>query len=72
MMLKPDVAELLAKAKKPNELAPKLHRLYRGKLAVAWRCEVRNCKDFSIWCAAGVAAPGSRDAARRWERFQWP
>jgi len=57
MTLKPDVAELLAKAKKPGELALKLHPFYRGKLEVTPKCQIRGCNDFSIWYSPGVAAP---------------
>ena len=56
MTLKPDVAELLAKAKKPGDLALKLHPLYRGKLEVTPKCQIRDCNDFSIWYTPGVAA----------------
>jgi len=57
MTLKPDVTELLAKAKKPGELALKLHPLYRGKLEVTPKCQIRDCNDFSIWYTPGVASP---------------
>jgi malate dehydrogenase (oxaloacetate-decarboxylating) len=55
-MPKPDVAELLAKAKKPSELALKLHPFYRGKLEVTPKCQIRDQNDFSIWYTPGVAA----------------
>ncbi len=52
-----DVDRLLAKAKKPLEVAPKLHRLYRGKIEIAPRCRVRDMHDFDVWYTPGVAAP---------------
>jgi len=52
-----DVERLLAKAKKPLEVAPELHRLYRGKIETAPRCQVRDMRDFDIWYTPGVAAP---------------
>lgn len=52
-----NVAELLAKAKKPSEDALRLHPLYRGKLEVTPKCPIRDCSDFAIWYTPGVAAP---------------
>ncbi|HET8563486.1 MAG TPA: NADP-dependent malic enzyme, partial [Candidatus Binatia bacterium] len=54
---KPNVAELLAKAKQPSEDALRLHSLYRGKLKVTPKCQIRDCNDFSVWYTPGVAAP---------------
>jgi malate dehydrogenase (oxaloacetate-decarboxylating) len=54
---KPNVAELLAKAKKPSEDALRLHPFYRGKLEVTPKCSIRSCSDFSVWYTPGVAAP---------------
>ncbi|HTN70075.1 MAG TPA: NADP-dependent malic enzyme [Methylomirabilota bacterium] len=54
---KVNVAELLAKAKKPSEDALRLHPLYRGKLEVTPKCPIKNCSDFSVWYSPGVAAP---------------
>ena len=48
---------LLAKARKPAELAIRWHPLYRGKMQTMPRCAVRNLDDFSIWYSPGVAAP---------------
>ena len=52
-----DVEKLLARAKKPLEIAPRLHQLYQGKIEVVPRCRVRNLKDFDVWYTPGVAAP---------------
>jgi len=52
-----DVDSLLARAKKPLEVAPRLHRLYRGKIEVVPRCRVRDLHDFDVWYTPGVAAP---------------
>ena len=49
--------ELLAKAKKPLEIASKLHSYYKGKIAVTPKCRVRDLHDFDIWYTPGVAAP---------------
>ena len=54
---KPTVDELLAKAKKPAQLAPPLHRFYEGKVQVMPKCAVTSPKDFAIWYTPGVAAP---------------
>jgi len=48
--------ELLARAKKPSEDALRLHPFYRGKVATAPKCAVRNFDDFAIWYSPGVAA----------------
>ncbi|MGE5304922.1 MAG: NAD(P)-dependent malic enzyme [Alphaproteobacteria bacterium] len=52
-----NVAELLAKAKKPSEDALRLHPFYRGKLEIIPKCPIRDCSDFAIWYTPGVAAP---------------
>lgn len=49
--------ELLAKAKKPLEIASKLHSYYKGKIAVVPRCRIKDVHDFDIWYTPGVAAP---------------
>ena len=54
---KPTVDELLAKAKKPSQLASPMHRFYGGKVQVMPKCAVTSPKDFSIWYTPGVAAP---------------
>jgi len=54
---KPTVEDLLAKAKKPGQLAPPLHRFYEGKVQVMPKCAVTSPKDFAIWYTPGVAAP---------------
>ena len=48
--------ELLAKAKKPLEVASGLHAFYRGKIAVTPKCRVKDLHDFDIWYTPGVAA----------------
>jgi len=54
---KPTVEELLAKAKKPAQLAPPLHRFYEGKVQIMPKCAITSPKDFSIWYTPGVAQP---------------
>ena len=54
---KPTVEELLAKAKKPAQLAPGMHRFYEGKVQVMPKCAITSPKDFAIWYTPGVAAP---------------
>jgi malate dehydrogenase (oxaloacetate-decarboxylating) len=54
---KPTVEELLAKAKKPAQLAPSMHRFYEGKVQVMPKCAIRSTDDFAIWYTPGVAAP---------------
>ena len=54
---KPTVEELLAKAKKPAQLASPLHRFYEGKVQVMPKCSVKSADDFAIWYTPGVAAP---------------
>ena len=53
----PTVEELLAKAKKPAQIAPSMHRFYEGKVQVMPKCTIRNTDDFAIWYTPGVAAP---------------
>jgi malate dehydrogenase (oxaloacetate-decarboxylating) len=54
---KPTVDELLAKAKKPAQLSPPMHRFYEGKMQVIPKCAIRSIDDFAIWYTPGVAAP---------------
>ncbi|MCW4017717.1 MAG: NADP-dependent malic enzyme [Candidatus Bathyarchaeota archaeon] len=54
---KPTVEELLAKAKKPAQVAPAMHRFYEGKMQVMPRCAITSPDDFAIWYTPGVAAP---------------
>jgi malate dehydrogenase (oxaloacetate-decarboxylating) len=49
--------ELLAKAKKPAEIAMKLHAFYRGKIETVLKCRVKDFNDFAYWYTPGVAAP---------------
>lgn len=53
---KPTVDELLAKAKKPAQLSPPMHRYYEGKMQVIPKCAIRSVDDFAIWYTPGVAA----------------
>ena len=54
--VKPTVDELLAKAKKPAQLSPSMHRFYEGKMQVIPKCAIRSVDDFAIWYTPGVAA----------------
>ena len=54
---KPTVDELIAKAKKPAQLSPQMHRFYEGKMQVIPKCAIRSVEDFAIWYTPGVAAP---------------
>ncbi len=54
---KPTVEELLAKAKKPAQLSPPMHKFYEGKMQVIPKCAIRSVDDFAIWYTPGVAAP---------------
>ena len=53
---KPTVDELLAKAEKPAQLAPEMHRFYEGKMQVIPKCAIRSIDDFAVWYTPGVAA----------------
>jgi malate dehydrogenase (oxaloacetate-decarboxylating) len=48
--------QLLEKSKKPSADALKMHPYYRGKIASALKCCVRDFNDFAIWYTPGVAA----------------
>jgi len=48
--------ELLARARKPLEIASKLHSYYKGKVAVTPKCRVKDLHDFDIWYTPGVAS----------------
>jgi malate dehydrogenase (oxaloacetate-decarboxylating) len=54
---KPTVEELLAKAKKPVQLASPMHRFYEGKVQVMPKCAITSTDDFAVWYTPGVAAP---------------
>jgi malate dehydrogenase (oxaloacetate-decarboxylating) len=54
---KPTVEELLAKAKKPSQLATPMHKFYEGKVQVMAKCAITSPKDFAIWYTPGVAVP---------------
>jgi malate dehydrogenase (oxaloacetate-decarboxylating) len=54
---KPTVEELLAKAKKPAQIAPGMHRFYEGKMQVMPKCAITSPDDFAVWYTPGVAAP---------------
>jgi malate dehydrogenase (oxaloacetate-decarboxylating) len=54
---KPTVEDLLAKAKKPAQIATAMHRFYEGKMQVMPRCAITGPSDFAIWYTPGVAAP---------------
>lgn len=51
------VEELLAKAKKPSQLASPMHRFYEGKVQVMPKCAITSPADFAIWYTPGVATP---------------
>lgn len=48
--------KLLKAAQKPSKIARKLHSLYKGKIEVVPKCQVKGLNDFSIWYSPGVAA----------------
>ncbi|HJW65693.1 MAG TPA: NADP-dependent malic enzyme [Candidatus Bathyarchaeia archaeon] len=54
---KPTVEELLAKARKPAQLALPMHRFYEGKMQVMPKCAITSPNDFAIWYTPGVAVP---------------
>ena len=51
------VDELLKKAQKPMEVAPKMHLFYEGKLESMPKVAIRDFHDFDIWYTPGVSAP---------------
>ncbi len=54
---KPTVEELLAKAKKPSQIAPGMHKYYEGKMQVMPKCAITSPNDFAVWYTPGVAVP---------------
>ncbi len=54
---KPNVEELLAKAKEPARKAPAWHAFYRGKVGLGLKCAITGYSDFAIWYTPGVAQP---------------
>jgi malate dehydrogenase (oxaloacetate-decarboxylating) len=68
---KPTVDELLAKAKKPAQLAPAMHRFYEGKLQVMPKCSITSPADFGIWYTPGVAAPCKEIQANPDKSFEY-
>jgi malate dehydrogenase (oxaloacetate-decarboxylating) len=67
---KPTVEELLAKAKKPSQLAPPLHKFYGGKVQVMPKCAVTSPDDFAIWYTPGVAAACKEIQANKDKSFE--
>ena len=49
--------ELLARARKPLEIASELHSYYKGKIAVTPKCRVKDLHDFDVWYTPGVSSP---------------
>lgn len=64
---KPNVEELLAKAKEPARKAPAWHAFYRGKIGVGLKCAITGYDDFAIWYTPGVAQP-CREIAEKPEK----
>ncbi len=64
---KPNVEELLAKAKEPARKAPAWHAHYRGKVGVGLKCAITGYNDFAIWYTPGVAQP-CREIAEKPEK----
>ncbi|MDI6806021.1 MAG: NADP-dependent malic enzyme [Candidatus Bathyarchaeia archaeon] len=67
---KPTVEELLAKAKKPSQLAPPMHKFYEGKVQVMPKCAITSPDDFAIWYTPGVAAPCKEIQANSEKSFE--
>ncbi|MBN1806548.1 MAG: NADP-dependent malic enzyme [Sedimentisphaerales bacterium] len=59
--------ELLAKAKRPQEIASALHSYYKGKIAITPKCRVKDLHDFDVWYSPGVATP-CRDIVKNPEK----
>jgi len=53
----PTVDELLVKARKPAQLASRMHKFYEGKMQVMPKCAITNPNDFAVWYTPGVAVP---------------
>jgi malate dehydrogenase (oxaloacetate-decarboxylating) len=68
---KPTVEELLAKAKKPAQLSPPMHRFYEGKVQVMPKCSITSAADFGIWYTPGVAAPCKEIQANPDKSFEY-
>jgi len=67
---KPTVDELLAKAKKPSQLSPPLHKFYEGKVQMMPKCAITSPNDFAIWYTPGVAAPCKEIQADKDKSFE--
>ena len=52
-----DEEKLLARARKPQQDAMRLHPFYRGKIQVTAKCAIRSLDDFAIYYTPGVAEP---------------
>jgi malate dehydrogenase (oxaloacetate-decarboxylating) len=52
-----NIEELKKKAEIPQQIAPKWHEFYRGKIESSVKCCVESLEDFSIWYTPGVAEP---------------
>ena len=51
--------ERLKQAQRPQQIASRLHKFYRGKMETVPKCAVRRLDDFSVWYSPGVATPCS-------------
>ncbi|MEO0293205.1 MAG: NADP-dependent malic enzyme [candidate division WOR-3 bacterium] len=51
------IENLKRKAKLPEEIAPRWHEFYKGKIEVSVKCSVSKLEDFSVWYTPGVAEP---------------
>lgn len=49
--------ELLAKARRPMEIASRFHSYYKGKVEITPKCRVKDLHDFDVWYTPGVASP---------------
>lgn len=68
---KPNIEELLTKAKEPARKAPSWHAFYRGKVGLGLKCAVTSYDDFAIWYTPGVAQPCREIAAAPEKVFEY-
>ena len=55
--IRPNVEELLRKARKPALISSSMHRFYEGKMQVMPKCPINSPDDFAVWYTPGVASP---------------
>jgi malate dehydrogenase (oxaloacetate-decarboxylating) len=69
--VRPNVEELLSKARKPALISSPMHRFYEGKMQVMPKCPINSPNDFAVWYTPGVASPCKEIQANPEKSFEY-